>query len=206
MIGYVYLIHCNVTNMDYVGLHHSNKFDKNYWGSGSYIKNAVNKYGKENFEQYVLLEAEDDEELNSFEHQMIEQLETMYPNGYNLVEGGSNPVKSLEARKNQSHITKEETKQKISKKNLGKKRSNEQKEFIRQRTIEAMSKMKNKEKLAYWKGKKNSKHSEWMKKAYKEGKVCKNIYNYINCECGKKVSEIQMKRHLESNHLKFGHF
>lgn len=206
MIGYVYLIHCNITNMDYVGLHRSNKFDKNYWGSGSYIKNAVNKYGKENFEQYILLEADDDEELNSFEYQMIEQLETMYPNGYNLVEGGSNPVKSLEARKNQSHITKEETKQKISKKNLGKKRSDEQKEFIRQRTIEAMSKMKNKEKLAYWKGKKNSKHSEWMKKAYKEGKVCKNIYNYIDCECGKKVSGIQMKRHLESNHLKFGHF
>ena len=66
--------------------------------------------------------------------------------------------------------------------------------------------MENKEKLAYWKGKKNSQHSEWMKKAYKEGKVCKNISNYINCECGKKVCEIQMKRHLESNHLKFGHF
>lgn len=206
MIGYVYLIHCNITNMDYIGLHHSSKFDKNYWGSGNYIKNAINKYGKENFEQYVLLEANDDEELNSFEYQMIEQLETMYPNGYNLVEGGNNPVKSLEARKNQSHITKEETKQKIRKKNLGKKRSKEQKEFIRQRTIEAMSKMENKEKLSYWKGKKNSKHSEWMKKAYKEGKVCKNISNYIDCECGKKVCEIQMKRHLESNHLKFGHF
>ena len=192
--------------MDYVGLHHSNKFDKNYWGSGNYIKNAINKYGKENFEQCILLEADDDEELNSFEYQMIEQLETMYPNGYNLVEGGNNPVKSLEARKNQSHITKEETKQKISKKNLGKKRSEEQKEFIRQRTKDAMSKMENKEKLAYWKGKKNSKHSEWMKRAYKEGKVCKNISNYINCECGKKVYEIQMKRHLESNHIKFGHF
>ena len=206
MIGYVYLIHCNITNMDYVGLHHSNKFDKNYWGSGNYIKNAINKYGKENFEQYVLLEANDDEELNSFEYQMIEQLETTYPNGYNLVEGGSNPAKSLEARKNQSHITKEETKRKISKKNLGKKRSKEQKEFIRQRTIEAMSKMENREKLAYWKGKKNTKHSEWMKKACKEGKIKNCMTNFSKCSCGKIVYDIQMKRHLESNHLKFGHF
>jgi hypothetical protein len=192
--------------MDYIGLHHSNKFDKNYWGSGNYIKNAINKYGKENFEQYVLLEANDDEELNSFEYQMIEQLETMYPNGYNLVEGGNNPVKSLEARKNQSHITKEETKQKISKKNLGKKRSKEQKEFIRQRTKEAMSKMKNKEKLAYWKGKKNTKHSEWMKQACKEGKIRNSMTNFTKCSCGKIVYDIQMKRHLEFNHLKFGHF
>lgn len=192
--------------MNYIGLHHSKNFDKNYWGSGNYIKNAINKYGKENFEQYILLEADNDEELNSFEYQMIEQLETMYPNGYNLVEGGCNPSKSEEARKNQSHITTEKAKQKISEKNKGRKRTTEQKEFIRQRTIEAMSKMKDKEKLAYWKGKKNSKHSEWMKKAYKEGKVCKNISNYINCDCGKKVSEIQLKRHLESNHLKFGHF
>lgn len=153
--GYVYKIHCKITDMDYIGLHRTKEFDRAYWGSGNYIQNAVKKYGRENFEREVLCWAIDNEDLNSLEYQMIIECNTMYPNGYNLVEGGCSPKKSEEALKNNGKPCSEETKRKIGQSNKGRKRTQEQKDLIRKRTIEKMKEMKNPEKLksclgAHW--------------------------------------------------------
>ena len=37
----------------YVGKHKGDIFKDNYWGSGTVIKNYVDKYGKENFERRI---------------------------------------------------------------------------------------------------------------------------------------------------------
>ncbi len=58
-----------------------------YWGSGSYIKNAIKKYGKENFIKEYLDFAMSDEELDKLEIIYIEKFGT-YKNGYNQTIGG----------------------------------------------------------------------------------------------------------------------
>lgn len=40
--------------MKYIGQHRSTKFDKSYYGSGLYLKRALKKYDKENFNILLL--------------------------------------------------------------------------------------------------------------------------------------------------------
>ena len=47
--GYVYLIINKINNKKYIGMHKSKIFDESYYGSGTGIKRAIEKYGKENF-------------------------------------------------------------------------------------------------------------------------------------------------------------
>lgn len=54
MIGYVYRSHNKITDMYYVGCKLSDKFIPTYFGSGRYLKEAVQKYGKESFEVEIL--------------------------------------------------------------------------------------------------------------------------------------------------------
>ena len=50
MFGYIYRTHNKVNGKMYIGKRISNKFLENeYLGSGKILRNAVNKYGKENF-------------------------------------------------------------------------------------------------------------------------------------------------------------
>ena len=96
---------------------------------------AIAKYGIENFEQEILLVCKDDRqitpkgedtELDCFEKQFIKQFNTLYPNGYNLTEGGNNnKILSNETKKKISERTK------IAMAKLGPKlkRSEESKDF-----------------------------------------------------------------------------
>lgn len=52
------------------------------------IGNAYRKYGEENFKVEILFNSFDTEYLNKAEKQLIKSYNTMYPNGYNLMEGG----------------------------------------------------------------------------------------------------------------------
>jgi len=52
------------------------------------IGNAIRKYGIDNFKVEVLFNSFDVEMLNEAEKQLIKNHNTMYPNGYNLMEGG----------------------------------------------------------------------------------------------------------------------
>lgn len=69
-------------------------------GAGrSAIKCAIEKHGAENFEFIVLHKAESREELDRLEKLNIKDLNTLAPNGYNLMDGGSAPVHSEETKK-----------------------------------------------------------------------------------------------------------
>jgi hypothetical protein len=52
------------------------------------IGNAYRKYGEENFKVEILFNSFDVEYLNNAEKSLIKVYNTIYPNGYNLMEGG----------------------------------------------------------------------------------------------------------------------
>lgn len=76
----------------------------------TYIRNAIQKYGKDNFTIKNIITAQDNEEANDIEKKFIKELNTLSPNGYNLKFGGDN---------GKMH---KDTKKKISLANRGKKK------------------------------------------------------------------------------------
>jgi group I intron endonuclease len=87
---YVYIITNLINGKQYVGKS-SKRIEetKRYFGSGKYIKLAIEKYGKENFRKDVLIESIDTiDDLNRLEIWAIEFNKTQIPNGYNITEGG----------------------------------------------------------------------------------------------------------------------
>ena len=101
-IGYIYLTTNLVNGKRYVGQHLATEFDTKYKGSGTYIKNALNKYGWDNFSCEIICWCATQIQLNEAEDNYIKLLDTMYPKGYNLKGGGANGKHSEEARKNNS--------------------------------------------------------------------------------------------------------
>jgi group I intron endonuclease len=89
------------------------------------LHQAIKKYGKENFEIKVLARCDSLEEMNHREAYYIKLFNTLRPNGYNLMSGGGNSKHS------------EETKRKIAKANIGKKRPEELKQKLRKPKSEA---------------------------------------------------------------------
>jgi len=94
------------------------------------LKNAIKKYGFENFTVEVIMEI-NNQFLNYYEEKLIDLLDTKYPNGYNIMKGGSNINFSEETRNimrekklgernhNFGKPKTEETRQKISEKKKG---------------------------------------------------------------------------------------
>lgn len=62
--------------------------DPSYFGSGILLNRVIQKYGIENFRKEILEEIEYLKDLNLREIFWIQELNTKYPNGYNLTDGG----------------------------------------------------------------------------------------------------------------------
>ena len=106
MYGYVYKTTNLINGKIYIGQHHSEIFDENYYGSGVRFTNVFNKYGKDNFICELLEECSSEDELNEREQYWIEHFNATDRNiGYNLMSGGYK-VRGIKHS--------EETKQKIS--------------------------------------------------------------------------------------------
>lgn len=90
----IYLRTNTVNGKQYVGQTNDMKkrdyqwFNTNWFYAGTYITNARNKYGTENFKTEILKECDTQDELNHWEQYYIKELNTKYPNGYNLTDGG----------------------------------------------------------------------------------------------------------------------
>lgn len=105
---YIYILTNKINQKQYVGQSINDPLAprgriKNHLGllrtGCSYLHNAIKKYSKENFEYEVKNYGDiSQEKLNELETQMIEELNTLDPNGYNLTEGGSNGKISEEVR------------------------------------------------------------------------------------------------------------
>ena len=92
IIGFIYKITNKISGKIYIGQKSSkdfrNQFQK-YWGSGIVIKEAIKKYGKENFDKEIIYEAFSIEELNRKEIYYIDFYKSLTPSGYNISEGGN---------------------------------------------------------------------------------------------------------------------
>lgn len=83
MYGYIYKV-INLKNLKYYIGKKTGDFDNNYYGSGKIIKQAIEKYGKENFKIEILEICENKKELNESEIQYINKLQP----AYNIAKGG----------------------------------------------------------------------------------------------------------------------
>lgn len=89
--NYIYLITNNINGKIYIGKHSTNNIDDEYMGSGVLIKNAIQKYGIENFTKEYLAFCDTEEKLNYLEKFYIKKYNAR-ENGYNLTDGGDGVV------------------------------------------------------------------------------------------------------------------
>lgn len=103
---YIYLTTNLISGKQYIGQHYG-ELDDSYLGSGTYCKNAIKKYGKQNFKKEILEICENYDELNKAEQKWIEKFNAVKDSHfYNIASGGSNsnPLAGLteEQRKQRS--------------------------------------------------------------------------------------------------------
>lgn len=88
MYGIIYLTTNKINGKKYIGMC-KNTHSRLYLGSGKLFKQALKKYGKENFERTVLQECETFEELSRAEEYWIKQYGAVESQDfYNLTSGG----------------------------------------------------------------------------------------------------------------------
>jgi len=80
----IYLVENNRNHKKYVGF--DSKFDSNYYGSGTAIKLAIEKYGKNNFTKTIIEEVAKGDSNNREEYWQ-RYYDCLSPNGYNLFYG-----------------------------------------------------------------------------------------------------------------------
>lgn len=85
---YTYKISNLINNKYYYGKHSTNNLYDNYSGSGTILKNAYKKYGKENFKFEVLKYFHNENELNIAEKELINDSVIFDKNSYNITIGG----------------------------------------------------------------------------------------------------------------------
>ena len=101
MVGYIYLITDTTNGMKYTGKHHyhiEGQLDPSYHGSGTIIKNIYKKRPETLKEEYIKT-CYSEEEMCSDEQYYIKLFKTLWPNGYNLTEGGEGFIPCEEIRK-----------------------------------------------------------------------------------------------------------
>lgn len=139
MYGYIYETTNLINGKKYIGQHKSNKFDNWYLGSGIVLKKAIKKYGRENFRTIIIEKINTcKEDLNNREIYWIKYFNAVKSKEYynNSCGGeekgwkGLNDAVKLNLREHPCCKRKmsDETKEKISKANKGKKRTKEQRE------------------------------------------------------------------------------
>jgi group I intron endonuclease len=115
----------------YIG--QDSKNNPEYLGSGTIIKRAINKYGKENFKKEILDICLDKEELDIKEIYWIKELKSI-ENGYNISSGGNGCLGCKQS---------DETKEKRRLKNIGDKNPMYGKTLPKKTLIKRSEKVKN---------------------------------------------------------------
>ena len=89
MYGFIYITTNAINDKKYVGMCSSVKRFKGYLGSGILLKQAIAKYGKENFTRLVLEECETEEQLRESERKWIDFYDAVNSEQfYNMCDGG----------------------------------------------------------------------------------------------------------------------
>lgn len=126
----IYKVTSLINGMTYIG--QTNRSIEERWKehckpalrTRSYLSNAIQKYGKENFKIEELAKASSQEELDLLEDKVISELNTLFPNGYNLRHGGmggklSDEAKVKVSKASKGRVKSAATKEKLRKANIG---------------------------------------------------------------------------------------
>lgn len=95
MIYYIYKIINKINGKYYIGRHAAINMHDGYMGSGIAIRNAVKKYGKENFTKEILLFANTAEELWELEKTIVNEKVVRDEMSYNMSYGGKHYLHGL---------------------------------------------------------------------------------------------------------------
>ncbi len=108
----VYKITNTINGKYYIGVHKTTNPYDSYIGSGLAIKNAIKKYGKENFYKEILLITECKKEAYLFEHKLTENY--IVADSYNMKRGGVGGFTRENALKGNAAALVKLTKQQLS--------------------------------------------------------------------------------------------
>lgn len=86
--NYFYRITNNLNGFYYYGIHSTNDLDDGYMGSGSRLKRAMQKYGKENFQKEILKFFDSREIASKYEEEVVNENCITDASCYNLKRGG----------------------------------------------------------------------------------------------------------------------
>jgi len=129
--GYIYKTTNLIDKMFYIG-QKKGEFNPNYFGSSIHVDRSIEKHGKDNFKLEIIICAEDKQKLNELEKLYIKEYREKFGRDmmYNIADGGDGGrIYEIHPLLGKHHSIK--TIEKISKANLGKKRSQETIERIR---------------------------------------------------------------------------
>ena len=87
----IYKITNMINGKFYYGVHSTEQINDNYMGSGNGIRNAIKKYGIENFKKEIICVFEDREQALTFEKSLVSEQLILDPMCYNSTVGGNNP-------------------------------------------------------------------------------------------------------------------
>lgn len=174
MYGYIYLTTNLINNRMYIGKKQSSEYDETYYGSGKIVRQAIEKYGIENFTNIIIDTAESLDELNEKEKFYIKEYYNIYGDlMYNIASGGNggNTLLHKSDKEKQEFIdkmttiNKERTSKEHYRKNIGNKIHEYYENHPEQKIIQS-EKIK-----AYWTPEKRKQHGELIKARSKEVKM-----------------------------------
>ena len=84
----IYEITNKINQKKYIGCHVTKNLNDFYMGSGKYLKNAIKKYGVENFEKIILYFCDSEEEMLKMEREIVNEDIVNSDIYYNLSLGG----------------------------------------------------------------------------------------------------------------------
>lgn len=84
----VYKITNNINGNIYIGVHITHNIEDNYMGSGTNIKKAIKKFGKENFTKEILADLSNKDEMLDMEAKLVNEDFTKRKDTYNISRGG----------------------------------------------------------------------------------------------------------------------
>lgn len=84
----IYEVRNKVNGKTYIGKHQTNDIYDDYLGSGVYLKNAINKYGRDCFEKVILYVFDNKKEMDDKEAEIVNENFIKNKDIYNLKLGG----------------------------------------------------------------------------------------------------------------------